>query len=147
MQAEERQKTEAKLQTVQQELVQANRLAILGQVTAGVAHEINQPVAAIRSYADNAGTFLGRNQIEFAKDNLKTIAGLTERIGTITDELRTFSRKGTGDAGPISVSDVIEGALLLLGTRFRQRTDQINHANAPAGISEFTATAFDLNRC
>ena len=46
MQGEERQKTEAKLQTVQQELVQANRLAILGQVTAGVAHEINQPVAA-----------------------------------------------------------------------------------------------------
>ena len=134
MQAEERQKTEAKLQTVQQELVQANRLAILGQVTAGVAHEINQPVAAIRSYADNAGTFLGRNQIEFAKDNLETIAGLTERIGTITDELRTFSRKGTGDAGPISVSDVIEGALLLLGTRFRQRTDQINTETPPPQI-------------
>ncbi len=134
MQAEERQKTEAKLQTVQQELVQANRLAILGQVTAGVAHEINQPVAAIRSYADNAGTFLGRNQIESAKDNLVTIAGLTERIGTITDELRAFSRKGTGDAGPISVSDVIEGALLLLGTRFRQRTDQINTETPPPEI-------------
>ena len=67
MQVEERQKTEAKLQTVQQDLVQANRLAILGQVTAGVAHEINQPVAAIRSYADNAKTFLGRNQIEFGQ--------------------------------------------------------------------------------
>lgn len=125
MQAEERQKTEAKLQTVQQELVLANRLAILGQVTAGVAHEINQPVAAIRSYADNAGTFLGRNQIDPAKDNLKAIAGLTERIGTITDELRTFSRKGTADPGPISVSDVIEGAQLLLGSRFRQRAGQI----------------------
>ena len=46
--------TEAKLQVVQQELVQANRLAILGQVAAGVAHEINQPVATIRAYADNA---------------------------------------------------------------------------------------------
>lgn len=134
MQGEERQKTEAKLQTVQQELVQANRLAILGQVTAGVAHEINQPVAAIRSYADNAGTFLGRNQIESAKDNLKTIAGLTERIGTITDELRTFSRKGTGDSGPISISDVIEGSLLLLSTRFRQRANQIVAAMPPPDI-------------
>ncbi|WP_237143755.1 sensor histidine kinase [Phyllobacterium zundukense] len=132
MQAEERQKTEAKLQTVQQELVQANRLAILGQVTAGVAHEINQPVAAIRSYADNAGTFLGRNQTEPVKENLKAIAGLTERIGTITDELRTFSRKGTSDAGPISVSEVIEGALLLLGSRFRQRAGQIiTHTPSP----------------
>ncbi len=134
MQAEERQKTEAKLQTVQQELVQANRLAILGQVTAGVAHEINQPVAAIRSYADNAKTFLGRNQIDSAKDNLKAIAGLTERIGGITDELRTFARKGTGDAGPISVSDVIEGALLLLGTRFRQRAGQIITQTPPPDI-------------
>ena len=133
MQVEERQKTEAKLQTVQQDLVQANRLAILGQVTAGVAHEINQPVAAIRSYADNAKTFLGRNQIDSARDNLKAIAGLTERIGGITDELRTFARKGTGDAGPISVSDVIEGALLLLGTRFRQRAGQITHADTTAG--------------
>ncbi|MGH7003402.1 MAG: sensor histidine kinase, partial [Alphaproteobacteria bacterium] len=125
MQAEERQKAEARLQTVQLELVQANRLAILGQVTAGVAHEINQPVAAIRSYADNAATFLGRNQVEPVKDNLKAIAGLTERIGSITDELRTFSRKGTGEAGPISVSDIIEGAMLLLGSRFRQRAGQI----------------------
>ncbi|MDQ0997257.1 two-component system C4-dicarboxylate transport sensor histidine kinase DctB [Phyllobacterium ifriqiyense] len=125
MQAEERQKTETKLQSVQLELVQANRLAILGQVTAGVAHEINQPVAAIRSYADNAATFLGRNQVDSAKDNLKTIAGLTERIGSITDELRTFSRKGTGDSGPVSVSDIIEGAMLLLGSRFRQRAGQI----------------------
>lgn len=125
MQAEERQKTETKLQSVQLELVQANRLAILGQVTAGVAHEINQPVAAIRSYADNAATFLGRNQVDPAKDNLKAIAGLTERIGSITDELRTFSRKGTGDSGPVSVSDIIEGAMLLLGSRFRQRAGQI----------------------
>jgi two-component system C4-dicarboxylate transport sensor histidine kinase DctB len=134
MQAEERQKTEAKLQTVQQELVQANRLAILGQVTAGVAHEINQPVAAIRSYADNAATFLGRNQTEPVKDNLKAIAGLTERIGSITDELRTFSRKGTGDVAAISVSDVIEGALLLLGSRFRQRAGQIITQTPPPDI-------------
>ncbi|TXR46829.1 sensor histidine kinase [Phyllobacterium endophyticum] len=134
MQVEERQKMETKLQTVQQDLVQANRLAILGQVTAGVAHEINQPVAAIRAYADNAETFLGRNQIDSAKGNLKAIAGLTERIGGITEELRTFARKGTGDTGPISVSDVIEGALLLLGSRFRQRAGQIITQAPPPDI-------------
>jgi two-component system C4-dicarboxylate transport sensor histidine kinase DctB len=134
MQAEERQKTETKLQTVQQELVQANRLAILGQVTAGVAHEINQPVAAIRSYADNAKTFLSRNQMEPVKENLSAIAGLTERIGSITDELRTFSRKGTGDAGPAAVGDVIEGALLLLGSRFRQTVGKITTETPPADI-------------
>ena len=133
-QSEERQKTEAKLQTVQQELVQANRLAILGQVTAGVAHEINQPVAAIRSYADNAQTFLGRSELTSVSANLKSIAGLTERIGSITDELRTFSRKGTGETGAISVSDIIEGALLLLGSRFRQRVGQITTQAPPPNI-------------
>lgn len=134
MEADERQKAETKLQTVQLELVQANRLAILGQVTAGVAHEINQPVAAIRSYADNAVTFLGRNQIDPVKDNLKSIAGLTERIGSITDELRTFSRKGTGESGPISVSDIIEGAMLLLGSRFRKGAGQIETEMPPADV-------------
>lgn len=59
--ADHRQTTE-KLQAVQQDLVQANRLAILGQVAAGVAHEINQPVATIRAYADNARIFLDRGQ-------------------------------------------------------------------------------------
>ena len=54
--------TEQTLQAVQQDLVQANRLAILGQVAAGVAHEINQPVATIRAYADNARVFLERGQ-------------------------------------------------------------------------------------
>ncbi|TIL53291.1 MAG: two-component sensor histidine kinase, partial [Mesorhizobium sp.] len=74
--------TEAKLQVVQQELVQANRLAILGQVAAGVAHEINQPVATIRAYADNARVLLDRQQTAPAEENLDAIAALTERIGT-----------------------------------------------------------------
>ncbi|WP_081815977.1 ATP-binding protein [Phyllobacterium sp. UNC302MFCol5.2] len=134
MESEERQKTEAKLQTVQQELVQANRLAILGQVTAGVAHEINQPVAAIRAYADNAQIFLDRTQFDSAKANLASIAGLTERIGSITDELRTFSRKGTGDTGRIAVCDIIDGAMLLLGSRFRQTVGHITTDIPPPEI-------------
>lgn len=124
-QVDERLKAEASLQSVQHELVQANRLAILGQVAAGVAHEINQPVAAIRSYADNARTFLGRGQNEPAGRNLEQIAALTERIGTITDELRSFSRKGRRGIEPVSLVEVIDGALLLLGSRFRQRYGRV----------------------
>ncbi|MGH6761151.1 MAG: ATP-binding protein [Phyllobacterium sp.] len=120
-QIDERLKTESKLQSVQQELVQANRLAILGQVAAGVAHEINQPVAAIRSYADNARTFLDRDNSAKANQNLESIGHLTDRIGTITDELRAFSRKGRIKAEPTNLGEVIDGALLLLGSRFRQK--------------------------
>ncbi len=91
---DERQKAETRLQTARDELVQANRLAVLGQITAGVAHEVNQPVAAIRSYADNAAALLDRGDAGAVKENLASIAGLTMRIGGITQELRSLFAQG-----------------------------------------------------
>ncbi|MER8713348.1 sensor histidine kinase [Mesorhizobium sp. M1295] len=117
--------TEAKLQIVQQDLVQANRLAILGQVAAGVAHEINQPVATIRAYADNARTFLDRKQTGPAEENLGAIAALTERIGSITEELKAFARKGRTAAEPVELRGVVEGAVMLLRSRFAGRLDAL----------------------
>ncbi|MGO7990124.1 ATP-binding protein [Rhizobium leguminosarum] len=126
--------TEQKLQAVQQDLVQANRLAILGQVAAGVAHEINQPVATIRAYADNARTFLDRGQTAPAGENLESIAALTERIGSITEELKTFARKGRGSAEPTGLKDVIEGAVMLLRSRFAGRMDTLDIDLPPAEL-------------
>lgn len=117
--------TEAKLQVMQQDLVQANRLATLGQVAAGVAHEINQPVATIRAYADNARVFLERKQSASAEENLGAIAALTERIGTITEELKAFARKGRTAAEPVELRSVIEGAVVLLRSRFAGRLDAL----------------------
>ncbi|HEY0684993.1 MAG TPA: ATP-binding protein [Steroidobacter sp.] len=116
---DERTRAEATLHALQDELVQANKLAVLGQISAGVAHEINQPVAAIRSYVDNARAFLERAQPSRAAANLSAIASLTERIGTITHELLTFSRKSSGTPQQMRVDDAIAGALLLMRTRFR----------------------------
>ncbi|MGX5842191.1 sensor histidine kinase [Mesorhizobium sp. ArgA1] len=118
--------TEAKLQVMQQELVQANRLATLGQVAAGVAHEINQPVATIRAYADNARVFLERKQTASAEENLGAIAALTERIGGITEELKGFARKGRTAAEPVELRGVIEGAVVLLRSRFAGRLDALD---------------------
>ena len=131
--ADHRQTTE-KLQAVQQDLVQANRLAILGQVAAGVAHEINQPVATIRAYADNARVFLDRGQSATAAENMEAIAELTERVGAITDELRRFARKGHFAAEPTAMKEVVEGALLLLRSRFAGRMDAIRIALPPDGL-------------
>ncbi|TPL03127.1 MULTISPECIES: sensor histidine kinase [unclassified Mesorhizobium] len=117
--------TEARLQVMQQELVQANRLATLGQVAAGVAHEINQPVATIRAYADNARVFLERKQSASAEENLGAIAALTERIGSITEELKAFARKGRTAAAPVELRSVIEGAVVLLRSRFAGRLDAL----------------------
>lgn len=126
--------TDIRLQGVQQDLVQANRLAILGQVAAGVAHEINQPVATIRAYADNARAFLDRGKGETAKENLGLIAELTERIGAITGELKGLARKGRQAAEPVELKAAIDGALLLLKSRFAGSFDRLAIGDIPADL-------------
>ncbi|MCW5709408.1 ATP-binding protein [Shinella sp.] len=126
--------TETKLQAVQEDLVQANRLAILGQVAAGVAHEINQPLATIRAYADNAKVFLTRNRPEPAKENLDLIAGLTDRIAGITEDLKALARKGRTAAEPVVLQEVIDGAILLLRSRFTGRLERLIVAPLSEGL-------------
>ena len=111
-----RSRAEARVQQLRADLMQANRLAVLGQISAGVAHEINQPVAAIRGYVDNAAVLLHRGETGAVERNLETVAGLTDRIGLITNELRLFSRKTPSAPEPVRVADALDGALLLLET-------------------------------
>ncbi|MDH4412152.1 MAG: ATP-binding protein [Rhizobium sp.] len=126
--------TDIRLQGVQQDLVQANRLAILGQVAAGVAHEINQPVATIRAYADNAKAFLDRGKAETAKENLELIAELTDRIGAITGELKGLARKGRQPTEPVDLKAAIDGALFLLKSRFAGSFDRLSISDIPSDL-------------
>jgi two-component system C4-dicarboxylate transport sensor histidine kinase DctB len=116
---EERRRTEAQIHLLQDELIQANKLTVLGQVAAGVAHEINQPVAAIRSFVDNATELLARGSLPTVQENLAAVVGLTERIGLITQELRSFARKSTGALALVDVNKALDGALLMLAARLR----------------------------
>ncbi len=116
----ERARAQERLSDAREELAKANRLATLGQVTAGVAHEINQPLAAMRTYAENARTLLGRADAAGADGALVKIVGLTERIGAITDTLRGFARRGGGAHAPVDLREAIEGALMILDAALRQ---------------------------
>lgn len=119
-QIEERMRAEASREALRHELVQAGKLAALGQIAAGVAHEINQPVAAILTQAETAAVWLERDQVPKAARALSRIGDLTARIGAITQELRAFSRKSEPGVSSVPVNEAIDGALLLLGGRLRQ---------------------------
>ncbi|MBA17238.1 MAG: hypothetical protein CMN73_12915 [Sphingomonas sp.] len=116
----DRRASEAKLEQARDQLVQANKLASLGQITAGIAHEINQPVAAIRSYADNGRILIEKARAADAADNLSRIVAMTERIDAIISELRGFARKARGTLGPLRIGDAIDGAMLLLRDRIER---------------------------
>lgn len=118
--ASERQReTDRRYRAAREELAQASRLGSIGQITAGVAHEINQPIAAIRTFAENGLRYLERAQPDKARSNLDTIVELTARVGAITNELRNFARRKPTQLGPVSVQSAVDGTLLLIGDRPR----------------------------
>ncbi|WP_232833946.1 MULTISPECIES: ATP-binding protein [unclassified Sphingomonas] len=117
---EERAAVEARAADLRESLRQANRLAALGQITASVAHETAQPVAAIRTYAATGERLLDRGETEEVRTNLRAIARLTERIGAVTAELRGFARKGSGAIQPVPLVEVIDGARLILKERLQR---------------------------
>jgi two-component system C4-dicarboxylate transport sensor histidine kinase DctB len=122
----ERHKTETQLRQTQAELVQATKLAALGQMSAGLSHELNQPLTAIRSYSDNAGTFLDRNQVEPARKNLKGISELTERMGKIIKNLRTYARNEPVALRAVRVNQAITESLALIDARVRAESVDVS---------------------
>lgn len=93
----ERIKTEHALRQTQDELIQTAKLAVLGQMSASISHELNNPLAAIRSFADNARRFLAANKPERAEENLTRISALTERMAKISEQLKSFARKSNSN--------------------------------------------------
>lgn len=111
------QQTEQQLRTTQNELIQAGKLAVLGQISAGITHELNQPLTALRTYAANACTFIARDRCDKADENLQAIIQLTERMATITSHLKTFSRKSSDTISPVNLRCAIDNSLALVNTQ------------------------------
>ena len=128
----ERQAAQQRLSQMQADLVQANKLATMGQITAGVAHEINQPLATIRLLAENAQVMQPGGP---AADNLARITRMTDRIGQITDQLRGFARKATGQVGPVPLRPVIQASLLLTASRRKAAEIPVHLPDLPEGLS------------
>jgi len=117
---EHHRKTESELQRTQNELIQSAKLAVIGQMSTGISHELNQPLAAIRSYTDNALALFQRDRHEEVEWNLAQISELTERMAQISSQLKVFARKTAGRKSQVSVTAVIEDSLRLLSSRIKK---------------------------
>ena len=133
----ERQKMEQTLRDTQKELIQTAKLAVLGQLSASISHELNNPLAAIRSYADNALVFLHREQQKSTQDNLQRIIQLTERMAKISSQLKFFARKSSGERHTVPLLNVINMAVELVKPQLKsnQVSITIDKANIDVQVN------------
>ena len=116
----ERTESERKLRSYHDELIRTDNLAVIGQLSAGLAHEINQPLAAMATLSENAVRFLQRGDCDTAEFNLSRIGELVTRMSTLSGRLRSFARRSDGEIAAVPLAPSIESALALLNHRLKK---------------------------
>ncbi|MCC4118502.1 sensor histidine kinase [Aromatoleum toluclasticum] len=116
----ERERAEQTLRAAQDELVQAAKLAVLGQLATGITHELTQPLGALRTLGGNAIEFMRRGDQATAQGNLEIMATLVDRMGEIIDPLKTYARKSPARPVSVDVAHALRSALFLLDQKLRR---------------------------
>lgn len=111
---QERERTQNELRETQQELIQAAKLAVLGQMSAGLNHEMNQPLTAIQGYARNSRKFLQRGANDMVDANLEEIIGLCDKMAEMTRQFKVFARKSEGPPSTVDVRMAVDAALKII---------------------------------
>ena len=132
----ERTRAEQELRAAHDELIQASKLAALGQMAAGITHELNQPLAALRSFSDNTRVFLERGDEASARENLEAIAALTERMGKITNQLKLFVGRARPRSARAPIARALRNVLALLQKRLQDVTVDLSLFDAQTGHRE-----------
>lgn len=122
----ERKRVQETLAVAEQTLEQSSKLAALGEMSAAVSHELNQPLAAMKTYLAGARLLLRRNRQEEALSSFGRIDDLIERMGGITRQLKSYARKGQEAFSPVDMGDALASALSMMEPQLRQRHVQIS---------------------
>ena len=122
---EQRQRAERNLQSAEQNLEQASKLAALGQMSAAVSHELNQPLAAMRTYLAGARLLVSRDRLNEAKTSFQRIDDLIARMGVITNQLKSYARKSNDSASRIDLCDCVNSAMAMMAPQLGKQTVRI----------------------
>lgn len=109
------------LHETQEELIQAAKMAVLGELSVGLAHELNQPLAAMRTLSDNALVLMDQQRLPETRGNIARLAQLVQRLGETTRRLKTFAHKHGETRGPVPVLAAVSNAGALLGERMKRQ--------------------------
>ena len=123
---EERRTAETRLRQTQTELVQAGKLAALGQMSAALSHEFNQPLAAVKSFARNTISYLDRGDTGKARQNIGMIDDMVDRLVAISTHLRNFARRPGERTEPILLNQAIDSALAIIEPKLRAAGCRVN---------------------
>ena len=121
----EREKAEKNLEVAELTLAQSSKLAALGEMSAAVSHELNQPLAAMKTYLAGARLLLRRKRPEEAISSFQRIDDLIERMGSITKQLKSYARKAGDTFAPVDMRDAVNSALSMMEPQLKQRHVEI----------------------
>lgn len=121
LEVRERRHTEDRLRRSQKELIQAGKLAALGKMSAALSHEINQPLAAVKSYADNAAQFLERGRTDEVGENIARISEMADRMARISKHLRGFARQPGTKLRSFAVHETVAKAIEIAAPQMRSK--------------------------
>ena len=121
----EREKVEKTLQVAEQTIAQSSKLAALGEMSAAVSHELNQPLAAMKTYLAGARLLLQRQRPDEALSSFQRIDDLLERMGAITRQLKSYARKGAEAFEPVDTRAAVSTALALMEPQLKTRSVNI----------------------
>ncbi len=110
----EREKAEHNLNMAEQTLAQSSKLAALGEMSAAVSHELNQPLAAMKTYLAGARLLLQRKRPEEALSSFQRVDDLIDRMGSITRQLKSYARKGGDAFEPVDMREAFSSALTMM---------------------------------
>ncbi|CUH68773.1 C4-dicarboxylate transport sensor protein DctB [Thalassovita gelatinovora] len=124
----ERERVQKSLDVAEQTLAQSSKLAALGEMSAAVSHELNQPLAAMKTYLAGARLLLKRNRPDEALSSFQRIDDLIERMGAITRQLKSYARKGGDTFSPVDMGEALASALSMMAPQLKDRKVRITRA-------------------